>query len=1516
MKAPRIKFNFTDSFGTGDWKVMAILVMGLLLTGISILFIRKEVEAKTQKEFESVCNEIKVKTSNRLRACALLLRSGSALFAASDSVTGEKWKQFYERSYYQQNLPGIQGLGYLRIIPKLQNHVNSFTKDGFSKPEVNFDFKQDYQTSVVYFEPTTVQNRHALGFDLFSEPITRRAMEQARDSDNTMITGKLTLIQESTKEPQNGILLFVPVYRKGMAVKTVEQRRAAIMGWVYSPFRMHSLFLGILGRWDLEKENGIFLKVYDDHISDTSLMYDSHKEPARRNSEKFSRTISSKVDFNRKKWIIVFEQTKLPFSYFRSEILLVASGGLLISVLLSLLTMALLNTRRKAIEIAEKLTLELKLREASFREVLENSQDASYKRNLKTDRFDYLSPVFSKLSGFSPDKMAFLSSESVLDFIHPDDQQEIIRVIADSLEDTSGTPYQADYRFRNVDGNYRWFRDKFIVLRDSDNQTVARIGSISDITNQKLAAESLRTSEEKYRSIFENIQDVFYQVDLNGIILDISPSVKYYTQYDRMELIGTQINDLYANVNDRLVLLNFITINGTVWDYELKIKTKGGIFKDVSINARIIFNIDNQPIHIVGVIRDITERKNSEKTLKTSEEKFRILFETLPIGVTLANEEGKILELNPAAEQILGLSATEHKQRTIDGSDWSIIRPDGSPMPPEEFASVRALKEAIQINQIEMGIKLGDHEITWLNVSAAPLSGYGVVVSYENITQRKRSDLALSKKEEWQRTILNTAMDGFWISDHEGHLLEVNQTYCKMIGYSEQELLSMSISDIEGVESEPEVNSHMQFIISQGENRFETQHRRKDGSGIDVEVSAQYQKSDGGRFVVFIHDISKRKEAEKQLKLLSRATEQSPVTVVITDKDGNIEYVNPRFSEVTGYSLEEVKGKNPRILKSGSIPNELYEELWSTVLAGKLWKGEFCNKKKNGETYWESAAISPIADSHGQITFLVAVKEDITEKRKMLTDIILSKKLAEESELKLRIKNVELKERNVFIQTILDNLPIGLALNKFDEGSVTYMNKKFEEIYGWSAHEISSIDSFFEKVYPDKLYRQQLMERIMADINSGDPERLHWEEVQISRKDGTIRVVDAINISLLEQNTMISTVMDITRLNQIQTDLEKARKQAEESDNLKSAFLNNISHEIRTPFNGILGFLSMLQYNDLSQSERDEYIGIINQSAFRLMNTINDIVEISQIQSGQTQVKISEIQIENLINDLEFRFKHDAEFKNLEFKIDRELPEKIQNLSTDSSKLMTILTNLISNAIKFTIKGSVNVKIQLKDQNLMFSVKDTGIGIPNDKHEIIFSRFIQADHSTTRQFEGSGLGLTIAKSYVEMLNGKLWLESRLGEGSTFFFTIPYNSPNENYSNFIGPLNLSDASITMLKILIAEDDEGSALLVKIAVSPFSHEILFAKTGIQAVEMCRNNPDINLILMDIRMPDLDGYEATRRIRQFNREVVIFAQTAFAMSGDREKALEAGCNDYISKPIRRNQLTELIKKYFIPI
>jgi PAS domain S-box-containing protein len=403
-------------------------------------------------------------------------------------------------------------------------------------------------------------------------------------------------------------------------------------------------------------------------------------------------------------------------------------------------------------------------------------------------------------------------------------------------------------------------------------------------------------------------------------------------------------------------------------------------------------------------------------------------------------------------------------------------------------------------------------------------------------------------------------------------------------------------------------------------------------------------------------------------------------------------------------------------------------------------------------------------------------------------------------------------------------------------------------------------------------------------------------------------------------------------------ELMNAKEKAEESDKLKSAFLANLSHEIRTPMNGIMGFSELLQTPGISGQQQIEYTQVIQKSGLRMLNIINDIVDISKIETGQMQLSFTKTNIHQLFESLYAFYKPNAVSQGLELFCKNTLSEHLSVITTDKDKVEAILNKLLKNAFKYCSKGRIEFGYTLKTypavpapfqhdslpgdgttenehSALEFYVSDTGIGIPDDRLKAIFDQFVQSDLSDKMAWQGAGLGLSISKAFVNMLDGQIRVESKVGVGSVFYFTIPYNCvPNEQAVNAASTVKaMSTAADLKLDILIAEDDESSAILLAMALKKITRNVTSVNSGILAIEACRYNPGIDLILVDIKMPGMDGYEAVRQIRQFNQSVVIIAQTAFRNSGDSEKGMAAGCNYSITKPINIAQLNTLIQKHF---
>jgi CheY-like chemotaxis protein len=373
-----------------------------------------------------------------------------------------------------------------------------------------------------------------------------------------------------------------------------------------------------------------------------------------------------------------------------------------------------------------------------------------------------------------------------------------------------------------------------------------------------------------------------------------------------------------------------------------------------------------------------------------------------------------------------------------------------------------------------------------------------------------------------------------------------------------------------------------------------------------------------------------------------------------------------------------------------------------------------------------------------------------------------------------------------------------------------------------------------------------------------------------------------------------------------------SKMKAEESDHLKTVFLQNISHEIRTPMNGILGFIDILDNDDLVETSRKNYLDIVKKSGNRLLNTINDVIEISKIESNQITIHNSTIHLEQFMMGLLRFFSLQANEKKLSLTLDNELTSNSVLLKTDKSLLEKIFINLLRNAVKFTSTGGINFGYIIKNDMLEFYVKDTGCGIPANRKEAIFDRFVQSDLDITRSHEGSGIGLAISKAYVEMLGGKIWVDSSMNNGSTFYFTIPFFAVKSAERNIKKNEVSFDALTKPLNILIAEDDEISYLYLENLLHHKNITTIRACNGPETLELLNSNPQINLLLLDIRMPGISGIEVAQEIRKNNQSLPIIAQTAYAFTEERIKIQKAGFNDIISKPINKFELIKTILNY----
>ncbi len=561
--------------------------------------------------------------------------------------------------------------------------------------------------------------------------------------------------------------------------------------------------------------------------------------------------------------------------------------------------------------------------------------------------------------------------------------------------------------------------------------------------------------------------------------------------------------------------------------------------------------------------------------------------------------------------------------------------------------------------------------------------------------------------------------------------------------------------------------------------------------------------------------------------------------------------------------------------------------------------------------------------SQNEVIGLIGVQSYTSENACTLKDLEILEFVASQVGMLIEKKRIEddLKESEEKFRLLAENIPMITYLCLNDEKwTMIYLNDMIEKITGHKRNEfLSGKLSFAEICHPDDL------DSMYKGINKAlAANQSFYLQYRIRTKAGEWRWVEEYGAGIRKEDKVVYLEGIINDITQAKLDeeliknqnlqLKIAKKKAEESDKLKSAFLANMSHEIRTPLNGILGFSELLKYTN-SKQEITDYINIINNSGNQLLNIINDIIDIAKIEAGELQFVKRDVNINTVLDDLYKVFNQAIKgLKQDRVKLILNKPVRVLNLFTDSKRIHQVLSNLIDNAIKFTNKGTINIGYELENnQRIKFYVKDTGVGIDQSMHELIWERFRQVDGSLTREYGGTGLGLPICKNIIERLDGEMWMESKPDEGSVFYFTLPLEIAKSKDIQAKDPGSVSfKRNWKKHNVLIVEDDESNYLYLNAILKNTGIEIQRAVNGKNAIEICNNNRDIDIVLMDLQIPELNGLDATREIKKIRPELPVIAQTAFAMVNDEDKAYEAGCNAYITKPLRRAGLFKLMDRY----
>ncbi|MBE9466746.1 MAG: PAS domain S-box protein [Bacteroidetes bacterium] len=765
-----------------------------------------------------------------------------------------------------------------------------------------------------------------------------------------------------------------------------------------------------------------------------------------------------------------------------------------------------------------------------------------------------------------------------------------------------------------------------------------------------------------------------------------------------------------------------------------------------------------------------------------------------------------------------------------------------------------------------------------------------------NNNPKKNIDyLKLLEKEERYHQMFQFSPNSIIIHDFDMNILDANNKAVNELGYSKKELLEKKIYELNP--NKELRNSSKVLAAMKGKKLLtvETTFMRKDGSVFLAESTPCKYMLRGKLIIhVVIRDITKRKKAEQDLKesenKYKRLVENSPFITYGYSKEGEF-YASAKIYDILGIKPSEIKN-NPSLWINLIVKEDFHKvkNVLENLKEGSSFNIEYRIKDRSGNLHWFRDCSTTCYKNENDI-IVEGIAEDITN---------------------IKISEQKLKEIQKNLQDVVGNSPDGIIVAD-SNGQHKYVNKKLTDIINYS--EAESLELTIKDITPaDELEKYAKMDK---SIIKGEKIPNLYQRTIIAKGGAQIPIeIRTTSTTWKGEKCGLIFITDITEREKAEKALKKAKEHAENCDRLKSAFLANMSHEIRTPMNGIIGFANLLKEPNLTGKQQQQYISIIEKSGDRMLNIINDIINISKIESGLMELSLKKSNINQQIEYIYTFFKPEIEAKGIKFSFKNHFAFSDSIIKTDREKLFAILTNLVKNAIKFTKNGSIEFGYTKSEKFLKFYVKDTGIGINGERQKAIFDRFVQADISDKQALQGAGLGLAISKAYAEMLGGKMWVESEEGNGSIFYFTIPYDVGLKKTDLLIDSNTNIDSGIKIknLKILIAEDDEASYLLMNTILKKVCDDLLHAKTGVETIEFCRNNPDIDLVLMDIRMPDMDGYEATRQIRQFNKNIIIVAQTAYGLVGDKEKAIKSGCNEYLPKPIIKSKLFSLIKTYFI--
>jgi len=916
----------------------------------------------------------------------------------------------------------------------------------------------------------------------------------------------------------------------------------------------------------------------------------------------------------------------------------------------------------------------------------------------------------------------------------------------------------------------------------------------------------------------------------------------------------------------------------------IKLGAKDYIIKDKNF-------LDMIPLVINKVTKEVDNENKlrlAELALKESEEKQRAMLANISDVIAIVNKKGINTYKSPNIEKLFGWKPEELVgARTLDNvhpADFDRI----------QKAFYKLLENPNSTKNLEFRYKCKNNSYRWIELNATnriqDSAINGVLLNYHDITERKQSEVELMEREINYIGLFNTVKQAIYIQNPDSTFIAVNQGAVEMYGYEMEYFIGKTpeVLSAPGKNNMDNIIELVNLAFNGQPQKFEFWGLKKDGTVFPKDVWTVKGRYFGKDVLITLAtDITDRKLAEQELteseNKYRTMIDYSNDLIWTLDKNGCFTFFNEIAAKTTGLNLDKWKGKS-------FLPLILEEDLKMIIdIFHRNMNGEACNyelrfRKEDESILTISVNTSPIYIC-GKIEGVVSFGRDITESKKIKQELIIAKEKAEESEHKVR---------SMFENTLTGFLFFTAT------GQILEANPAAIRILGSPSFEATSKINVLT-------FKPLIDNGFCIEINKCiEEKRVVTNEMLYTSKWGKTVYVKYFLIPIFHHNEIIgvwANLQDLTDLWQTQTALKTAKEKAEESDQLKTAFLNNVSHEFRTPMNAIVGFSRLLANQNSPQAKRENYAQIVEKGCNQLLEIVTNVIEISEIQAIQTKVSQNETDLHVFFDEIKDNYQQKAIDKNLQFIVEIDLIKNQFQTITDKYKLTQIFKHLINNSLKFTKTGFIKIEVKSSSLNkYVFSITDSGIGIPAEMQEKIFDAFRQVEIGAARNFGGTGVGLSIAKAYIEILGGNICLKSELNKGTTISFTIPCNPVEIALDS--NNQKLSDFNFENKVILVAEDEFSNYLLLTEYLNLSGAKILHAANGVEAIDYCRNLTQIDVVLMDIKMPIKDGFTAAKQIKEFRPELPIIAQTSYALESEKIK-FTGVFNDYLTKPINKNEL-----------